>query len=107
MVTDYLEGSHNETEAKDFSIVNVSFKIIDIREAHHNKIILNTAIIINPIFREIKQIATEADNDSLYLYVNNDIEYGLFEDIVDSYYLDSQIRDDFQCNHDCYYNTET
>ena len=42
------------------------------------------------------------DNDSLYPYVNNDIEYGLFEDIVDSYYLDSQIKDDFQCNHDCY-----
>ena len=45
---------------------------------------------------------TITDNDSLYLYVNNDIEYGLFEDIVDSYYLDSQIKDDFQCNHDCY-----
>ena len=45
---------------------------------------------------------TATDDDSLYLYVNNDIEYGLFEDIVDSYYLDSQIRDDFQCNHDCY-----
>ena len=29
-----------------------------------------------------------SDDDSLYLYVNNDIEYGLFEDIVDSYYLD-------------------
>ena len=42
------------------------------------------------------------DDDSLYPYVNNDIEYGLFEDIVDSFYLDSQIRDDFQCNHDCY-----
>ena len=42
------------------------------------------------------------DDDSLYLYVNNDIEYGLFEDIVDSYYLDSQIKDDFQCDHDCY-----
>ena len=42
------------------------------------------------------------ENDSLYLYVNNDIEYGLFEDIVDSYYLDSQIKDDFQCDHDCY-----
>ena len=42
------------------------------------------------------------DNDSLYLYVNNDIEYRLFEDIVDSYYLDSQIKDDFQCDHDCY-----
>ena len=42
-----------------------------------------------------KQIAL--DDDSLYLYVNHDIEYGLFEDIVDSYYLDSQIKDD-----DCY-----
>ena len=53
-VTDNLEGSHNETEAKDLSIVNTSFKIIDIREAHHNKTILNMAIIVNPIFREIK-----------------------------------------------------
>ena len=43
-----------------------------------------------------------SDDDSLYLYVNNDIKYGLFEDIVDSYYLDSQIKDDFQCDHDCY-----
>ena len=41
-------------------------------------------------------------DDSLYLFVNNDIEYRLFEDIVDSYYLDSQIKDDFQCIHDCY-----
>ena len=43
-----------------------------------------------------------SDDDSLYPYVNNDIEYRLFEDIVDSYYLDSQIKDDFQCNHNCY-----
>ena len=53
-VTDNLDGSHNKTEAKDLSIVNVSFKIIDIREAYHNKTILNMAIIVNPIFREIK-----------------------------------------------------
>ena len=59
-VTDNLEGSYNETEAKDLSIVNVSFKIITIREVHHNKTVLNTAIIVNPIFREIKQIAIEA-----------------------------------------------
>ena len=45
---------------------------------------------------------TITDDDSLYPYVNNDIKYGLFEDIVDSYYLDSQIKDDFQCNHNCY-----
>ena len=42
------------------------------------------------------------DEDSLYPYVNNDIKYRLFEDIVDSYYLHSQIKDDFQCDHDCY-----
>ena len=45
---------------------------------------------------------TTTDNDSLYPYVNNNIEYRLFEDIVDSYYLDSQIKDNFQCDHDCY-----
>ena len=49
---------------------------------------------------ESEPIATY--DDSLYPYINNDIEYRLFEDIVDSYYLDSQIKDDFQCNHDCY-----
>ena len=42
------------------------------------------------------------DDNSLYLHVNNVIEYRLFEDIADSYYLDSQIKDDFQCDHDCY-----
>ena len=49
---------------------------------------------------ESESIAT--DDNSLYPYVNNNIEYRLFEDIVDSYYLDSQITDDFQCDHDCY-----
>ena len=28
-----------------------------------------------------------SDEDSLYPYINNNIEYGLFEDIVDSYYF--------------------
>ena len=55
---------------------------------------------IHQIEPESKQIAS--DDDSLYSHVNNDIKYGLFEDIVDSYYLDSQIKDDFQCDHDCY-----
>ena len=56
---------------------------------------------------KIHQIKPESDplttdDDFLYPYVNNDIEYGLFEDIVDSYYLDSQIKDDFQCDQDCF-----
>ena len=59
--TDNLEVSHKETEAKDLNIVNVNFRTIDFREAHFNRTILNTAIIANPTFREIKQIATEAE----------------------------------------------
>ena len=59
--TDNFKGSYNEIEAKDLSIVNVSFKIIAIREAHHNKIVLNTATVISPISRGIMLILTEAE----------------------------------------------
>ena len=59
--TDYLEASHNETEAKDLNIVNVNFRTIDFREAHFNRTVLNMVIIANPTFREMKQIATEAE----------------------------------------------
>ena len=59
-VTDNLEDSHNKTEAKDLNIINVNFRIIDFREAHFNRTVLNMAPAANPIFREIKQIATEA-----------------------------------------------
>ena len=55
-VTDNLEVPQSEIEAKDLSIVNVSFRIIDIREAHPNKTVLNMAITTNPIFKEIKQL---------------------------------------------------
>ena len=73
VVTDNLEVSHNETEAKDLSIVNVSFRIINIREVHPNKTILNTAITVNPIFREIKQIATEAEAVAVVLRMLEDV----------------------------------
>ena len=59
--TNNLEGSYNETEAKDLNTVNASFKVIASREAHLNKTELNTAIIANPISRKIKQIAIEAE----------------------------------------------
>ena len=72
-VNDNLEGSYNETEAKDLSIVNISFKIITIREAHHNKTVLNTAIIVNPIFREIKHIAIEAKAMAVDLSNSEDV----------------------------------
>ena len=53
------------------------------------------------------QIATESIHDTLYLQLNNDIEYGLFENIIDSYYLNSQIRDDLQCTKTCYTHDST
>ena len=56
----------------DLSIVNVGFRIINIREAHHNKTILNVAITVNPIFREIKQIATEAEAMAMVLSISED-----------------------------------
>ena len=43
------------------------------------------------------QVPTEHIDDTLYPQINNDIEYGLFENVIGSYYLDSQIRDDFAC----------
>ena len=72
-VTNNLEGSYNETEAKDLSIVNGSFKIIDIREVHHNKTILNTATVINPIFREIMQTGIEAGAVAMDLSNSEDV----------------------------------
>ena len=60
VVTDNLEGSYNETEDKDLNMVNVSFKVITIREAHLNKTTHNMVIPANPISREIIQIAIGA-----------------------------------------------
>ena len=73
VVTDNLEGSYNETEAKDLSIVNISFKIIAIREAHYYKTVLNSAITANPIFREVKQIAIEAEAMAVDLSNSEDV----------------------------------
>ena len=50
-------------------------------------------------------VSSETDN-TLYPPINNDIEYGLFEDVIDSYYLDSQIKDDFTCDQNCHTKTQ-
>ena len=52
-------------------------------------------------------IPTEHIDDTLYPQINNDIKYGLFENIIDSYYLNSQIRDDFTCTKACYVHNDT
>ena len=50
--------------------------------------------------------ATDEVDSTLYPHINNDIEYGLFEDVIDSYYLDSQIKDNFTCDQNCHTNTQ-
>ena len=57
--TNNLEASHNKIEVKDLNIVNITISELSISERHRT--VLNTAIIANPTFREIKQIATEAE----------------------------------------------
>ena len=50
-------------------------------------------------------VSSKTDN-TLYPHINNDIEYGLFKDAIDSYYLDSKIKDDFMCDQNCYTRTQ-
>ena len=70
--TDNFEGLHHEIEVKDLSIVSISFKIIAIREAHHNKIVLNMATLISPIFRGTRVTLTEAEAVAVDLNISED-----------------------------------
>ena len=54
------------------------------------------------VYESDLQMTTEPIQVTLYPQMNNGIEYELFENVIDSYYLDSQIRDDFQCTKTCY-----
>ena len=69
--TDNFEGSFNEIETKDLSIVNI--KTIAIREVHHNKIILNTATAVHPISRGIMLILIEAEAMAMDLSNSEDV----------------------------------
>ena len=51
--------------------------------------------------------STITGNRILHPKINNDIEYGLFESIIDSYYLNSQVKDDFTCTKACYTHDTT
>ena len=59
------------------------------------------------IYETDLQVTTEQTDDTLYNQINNDIEYGLFKNVIDSYYLDSQIREDFTCTEACYTHNTT
>ena len=52
--TDHLEDLYHEIEDKDLNIVNVSFRITTITEAHHNKIVHNMVAHVNRISKGTK-----------------------------------------------------
>ena len=52
--TDHLEDLYHEIEDKDLNIVNISFRITTIREAHRNKIVHNMVAHINRTFKGTK-----------------------------------------------------
>ena len=58
------------------------------------------------VYESDPNLATDKIDCTLYPHINNDIEYGLFKDVINSYYLDSQIKDNFACNQNCYANTQ-
>ena len=51
-------------------------------------------------------LATGEIDNTLYPHINNNIEYGLFEDVINSYYLDSRIKDDFPYDQNCHTRTQ-
>ena len=57
------------------------------------------------IYESDPDVARYETDNTLYPHINNDIEYGIFEDVINSYYLDSQIKDDFKCDQECYTDT--
>ena len=50
------------------------------------------------IHKSDPNLARYENDNTLYPHINNDIEYGLSEDVISSYHLDSQIKDDFRCD---------
>ena len=59
------------------------------------------------IYETDPQVTIEPICDTLYPQINNDIEYGLFKNVIDTYYLNRQIMDDFQCTKTCYTHDTT
>ena len=56
------------------------------------------------VYESDPKLATDEVDSTLYPHINNNIEYVLFKDVIDSYYLDSQIKDNFACDQNCHTN---
>ena len=58
------------------------------------------------VYESDPKLATDKVDSTLYPHINNNIEYGLFKDVISSYYLDSQIKNNFACDQNCHTNTQ-
>ena len=95
----YLEGS-KEIEHTLYSHTTISSPEID--SFKKLEYIYQHFQDSEKIYESDPDTIMQEPNNTLYLRINTDIEYGLFEDVINSYYSDSQIKDDFNCNQECY-----
>ena len=99
----YLEGS-TEIEHTLYSHTSISsleidsFKMLEYIYQHFQD--------NEKIYESDPDAVMHESNNTLYSHINNNIKYGLFEDVINSYYLDSQIKDDFNCKQECYTNIQ-
>ena len=91
---DNLEGSL-DTVYHDYSHADIPSKMPE--EMEKLEYIYQLFQDHEKIYETDPQVTSEQIDDTLYPQINNDIEYVLFENVINSYYLDSQITDDFQC----------
>ena len=93
----YLEGS-TETEHTLYSYTAISSPEID--SFRKLECIYQHFQDNEKIYQSDPDAIMHKSNNTLYPHINSDIKYGLFEDVINSYYLGSQIKDDFNCNQD-------
>ena len=99
LLKENLEGSL-DTVYTDYAHTDIPAKLLE--EIEKLEYIYQHFQDHEKIYETNLQVTIEQTDDTLYPKINNAIEYGLFENILDSYYLDSQIMDDFTCTKACY-----
>ena len=99
----YLEGS-TETEHTLYSHTAISSPEID--SFKNLEYIYQHFQDSEKIYESDPDAIMQEPDNTLYPHINNDIEHGLFEDVINSYFSDIQIKDDFNCNQESYTNIQ-
>ena len=89
---DNLEGSQDIVH-HDYAHIDIPPKMPE--EIEKLEYIYQHFLDHKKVYESDPQVTTEPIHDTLYPQIDNDIEYGLFKNVIDGFYLDSQIRDVF------------